>query len=153
MLFKRAGYTTHGHVIGSWALYFILILLSFTFVPSFLFSLNDGLKNMCFTAIGLSNRGINVETNYSNLYISKLLKIGVISIDITGIPIVAYNFTNVLDISDLFILDDVTPMITYSYDNQSLQIDVNKANNVIRIYGDQTCTISRIRAQIVVMLA
>lgn len=116
-------------------------------------SLNDGLKNMCFTAIGLSNRGINVETNYSNLYISKLLKIGVISIDITGIPIVAYNFTNVLDISDLFILDDVTPMITYSYDNQSLQIDVNKANNVIRIYGDQTCTISRIRAQIVVMLA
>ena len=116
-------------------------------------SLNDGLKNMCFTAIGLSNRGINVETNYSNLYISKLLKIGVISIDITGIPIVAYNFTNVLDISDLFILDDVTPMITYSYGNQSLQIDVNKANNVIRIYGDQTCTISRIRAQIVVMLA
>ena len=108
---------------------------------------------MCFTAIGLSNRGINVETNYSNLYISKLLKIGVISIDITEIPIVAYNFTNVLDISGLFILDDVTPMITYSYDNQSLQIDVNKANNVIRIYGDQTCTISRIRAQIVVMLA
>ena len=44
MLFKRAGYTTHGHVIGSWVLYFILILLSFTFVPSFLFSLNDGLK-------------------------------------------------------------------------------------------------------------
>ena len=116
-------------------------------------SLNSSLKNMCFTAIGLSNRGINVETNYSNLYISKLLKIGVISIDITGIPIVAYNFTNVLDISDLFILNDVTPMITYSYDNQSLQIDVNKANNVIRIYGDQTCTISRIRAQIVVMLA
>lgn len=107
---------------------------------------------MCFTAIGLGNRGINVETNYSNLYISKLLKIGVISIDITGIPIVAYNFTNVLDISDLFILDDVTPMITYSYNNQSLQIDVNKANNVIRIYGDQTCTISRIRAQVVVLL-
>lgn len=116
-------------------------------------SLNSSLKNMCFTAIGLNNRGINVETNYSNLYISKLLKIGVISIDITGIPIVAYNFTNVLDISGLFILDDVTPMITYSYGNQSLQIDVNKANNVIRIYGDQTCTISRIRAQIVVMLA
>ena len=108
---------------------------------------------MCFTAISLSNRGINVKENYSIMYISKLLKIGVISIDITEIPIVAYNFTNVLDISGLFMLDDATPMITYSYDNQSLQIDVNKANNVIRINGDQTYTIPRIRAQIIVMLA
>lgn len=109
--------------------------------------------NMHFTAIGLSNRGINVESNYSNLYISKLLKIGVISIDITGIPIVAYNYVDVLDISDLFILNDVTPIIAYRYDDQTLQIAVDKANNVIRIYGDQTCTISRIRTQIVVALA
>ena len=87
------------------------------------------------------------------MYISKILKIGVISIDITGISMVAYSYTDVLDISDLFTLNDVTPMITYSYDNQTLQIIVNKANNAIRIYGDQTCTISRIRAQIVVMLA
>lgn len=115
--------------------------------------LNGSLMNMHFTAIGLSNRGINVESNYSNLYISKLLKIGVISIDITGIPIVAYNYVDVLDISDLFILDDVTPIIAYRYDDQTLQIAVDKANNVIRIYGEQTCTISRIREQIVVMLA
>lgn len=115
--------------------------------------LNGSLMNMHFTTIGLSNRGINVESNYSTLYISKLLKIGVISIDITGIPIVAYNYVDVLDISDLFILGDVTPIIAYRYDDQTLQIAVDKANNVIRIYGDQTCTISRIREQIVVMLA
>lgn len=115
--------------------------------------INGSLMNMHFTAIGLSNRGINVESNYSNLYISKLLKIGVISIDITGIPIVAYNYVDVLDISDLFILNDVTPIIAYRYDDQTLQIVVDKANNVIRIYGDQTRTISRIRTQIVVALA
>lgn len=115
--------------------------------------INGSLKNMCFTAIRLADRGINVESNYSNLYISKLLKIGVISIDITGIPIVAYNYTNVLDISDLFTLCDITPIITYHYDDQTLQIAVDKANNAIRVYGDQTCTISRIRTQIVVMLA
>ena len=115
--------------------------------------INGSLNNMCFTAISLSNRGINVKENYSIMYISKLLKIGVISIDITEIPIVAYDYTEVLNISGLFVLNDVTPMISHFVDGQMLQIIVDKANNVIKVYGDQTCTISRIRTQIVFMLA
>lgn len=116
-------------------------------------SLNGSLNNMCFTAIGLSNKSINVKANYSHLYISKLLKLAIISIDIFEVPIKAYDYTEVLNISGLFVLNDVTPMISHFVDGQMLQIIVDKANNVIKVYGDQTCTISRIRAQIVVMLA
>lgn len=115
--------------------------------------INGSLNNMCFTAISLSNKSINVKENYSHLYISKLLKLAIISIDISEVPIKAYDYTEVLNISGLFVLNDVTPMISHFVDGQMLQIIVDKANNVIKVYGDQTCTISRIRAQIVVMLA
>lgn len=115
--------------------------------------LNGSLNNMCFTAIGLSNRGINVKENYSNMYISKLLKLAIISIDISKVPIKAYDYTEVLNISGLFVLNDVTPMISHFVDGQALQIIVDKTNNVIKVYGDQTGTIPRIRTQIVFMLA
>lgn len=115
--------------------------------------INGSLNNMCFTAIGLSNKSINVKENYSHLYISKLLKLAIISIDISEVPIKAYDYTEVLNISGLFVLNDVTPMISHFVDGKMLQIIVDKANNVIKVYGDQTCTISRIRTQIVVALA
>lgn len=115
--------------------------------------LNGSLNNMCFTAISLSNKSINVKENYSFLYISKMLKLAIISIDIVGVPIKAYDYTEVLNISGLFALNDVTPMISHFVDGQMLQIIADKANNVIKVYGDQTCTISRIRTQIVVALA
>lgn len=108
---------------------------------------------MCFTAISLSNKSINVKENYSFLYISKMLKLAIISIDIVGVPIKAYDYTEVLNISGLFALNDVTPMLSHFVDGQMLQIIADKANNVIKVYGNQTCTISRIRTQIVVALA
>ena len=116
-------------------------------------SLSSSLGNISFTAIGLSNKSINVKENYSNLYISKLLKLAIISIDVTKIPMTAYNYTEILNISGLFTLNDVTPIITHFADDQLLQIIVDKENNVIKVYGDKTCVISRIRAQIVVILA
>ena len=115
--------------------------------------LNGSLGNISFTAISLSNKSINVKENYSNLYISKLLKLAIISIDVTKIPMTAYNYTEILNISGLFTLNDVTPIIAHFVDGQILQIIVDKANNVIKVHGDQTCTISRIRTQIVVALA
>lgn len=116
-------------------------------------SLSSSLGNISFTAISLSNKSINVKENYSNLYISKLLKLAIISIDVTKIPMTAYNYTEILNISGLFTLNDVTPIITHFADDQLLQIIVDKENNVIKVYGDKTCVISRIRAQIVVILA
>ena len=108
---------------------------------------------MFFTAISLSDKGTNVKENYSFLYISKLLKLAIVSIDIFGVPITAYDYTDVLNISGLLVLNDVTPMVSHYADNQMLQIITDKTKNVIKIYGDQTSTISRIRAQIVVALA
>ena len=116
-------------------------------------SLSSSLGNISFTAIALSNKSINVKENYSNLYISKLLKLAIISIDVTKIPMTAYNYTEILNISGLFTLNDVTPIIAHFADDQLLQIIVDKENNVIKVYGDKTCVISRIRAQIVVILA
>lgn len=115
--------------------------------------LNGSLNNMLFTVRYLGDKGVNVKENYSILYISKLLKLAIISIDIYGVPIKAQDYTDVLNVSGLLVLNDAAPIISYYTDGQALQIIADKTNNVIKVYGDQTGTIPRIRTQIVVSLA
>lgn len=115
--------------------------------------LNGSLNNMIFTVEYLGNKGVNVKENYSHMYISKLLKIAIVSLDITEIPIKANNYTDVLNLSELLSMNSPTPMIHFYVDGQNLQIMADKENNMIKVYGDQTTTISRIRAQIIVALA
>lgn len=108
---------------------------------------------MLFTVRYLGDKGVNVKENYSILYISKLLKLAIISIDIYGVPIKTQDYTDVLNVSGLLVLNDAAPIISYYTDGQALQIIADKTNNVIKVYGDQTGTIPRIRTQIVVSLA
>lgn len=63
------------------------------------------------------------------------------------------DYTDVLNVSGLLVLNDAAPIISYYTDGQELQIITDKTNNVIKVYGDQTGTIQRIRTQIVVSLA
>lgn len=115
--------------------------------------INGSLNNMLFTVRYLGDKGVNVKENYSILYISKLLKLAIISIDIYGVPIKAQDYTDVLNVSGLLVLNDAAPIISYYTDGQALQIIADKTNNVIKVYGDQTGTVPRIRTQIVVSLA
>lgn len=117
--------------------------------------INNNLKTLYFEFLNLNNDFIineDITSNYSSLYICEALKIAILNIDVTNIPVKAYGATNILNISNACnVKVGVITRITAEA-NWQCQIEVS-SSGVVTVHNDETAgIIPRIRTQVIILL-